>query len=347
LDHGLEISWVDQELKLVVPEWFVGFNLSSNYYCAVSKIYVAGINGLVGSNVSRKAKARGYEVSGKSSSRLDFTDRSKTFIELEVEKPDVLVIAAAIVGGIGANLEHPVKFLTKNLQIQCNLIDGAFNAGISKLVFLGSSCIYPKLSPQPIVEDYLLSGKLESSNQPYAIAKIAGIELVNSYRKQFGVNWVSVMPSNLYGPNDNFDLNSSHVLAALIRKIHAAKVSNMTTVTIWGDGSPLREFLHVEDAADAILHLAESKSQESIFNLGSDYEISILELAKLIAEVVGFTGNFVFDNSRPNGTPRKLMSSDRLASLGWKPKISLKIGIRQTYEWCLTQKWISEWESIK
>ena len=303
----------------------------------MAKIYVAGINGLVGSNVAKNALRLGYEVLGKSSSRLDFTNREDTFGELDIEKPEVLIIAAAVVGGIGANSEQPVKFISTNLQIQCNLIDAAFASGVKKLIFLGSSCIYPKFSKQPILEEFLLSGKLEPSNQPYAIAKLAGIELVDSYRKQFGLDWVSVLPCNLYGPNDNFDFSSSHVLAALIRKIHEAKVCKSPTVTLWGDGSPLREFLHAEDAAAGILHLVNHKTQDSIFNLGSESEVSIIELANTISKVVGFDGEFVFDESMPNGTPRKLMSSRRIRDLGWSAKIPLASGIQQTYDWYLAQ----------
>ena len=303
----------------------------------MAKIYVAGINGLVGSNVAKNALRLGHEVRGKSSSLLDFTNRSETFRELDLEKPEVLIIAAAVVGGIGANSEQPVKFITKNLQIQCNLIDAAFSSGVKKLVFLGSSCIYPKFSKQPILEEYLLTGKLEPSNQPYAIAKLAGIELVDSYRKQFELDWVSVLPCNLYGPSDNFDLDSSHVLAALIRKIHEAKIFKSPTVTLWGDGSPLREFLHAEDAAEGILHLVNTKTEDSVFNLGSESEISIIELARIISKIIGFNGEFVFDLSKPNGTPRKLMNSQRIRNLGWSAKIQLFSGIQQTYDWYLSK----------
>jgi GDP-L-fucose synthase len=294
---------------------------------------VAGINGMVGSHVASRALQLGYKVVGKSSSELDFTDRKATFKELELEQPDVLIIAAAIVGGIGANLAEPVKFLTDNLQIQSNLIDGAFAAKIERLVFLGSSCIYPKLGKQPLIESELLSGHLESSNKPYAIAKLAGIELVDAYRNQFGMKWISAIPCNLYGSNDNFSTESSHVLAALVRKIHLAKLSNAKSVTIWGDGSPLREFLNVEDASAAILHLVQSEPEDSVFNLGSDEEISVKDLASLISKIVGYEGEFEFDETKPNGTPRKLMSSTRIRALGWQPRISLETGIREMYEW--------------
>ncbi len=294
---------------------------------------MAGINGMVGSHVASRALQLGYKVVGKSSSELDFTDRKATFKELELEQPDVLIIAAAIVGGIGANLAEPVKFLTDNLQIQSNLIDGAFAAKIERLVFLGSSCIYPKLGKQPLIESELLSGHLESSNKPYAIAKLAGIELVDAYRNQFGMKWISAIPCNLYGSNDNFSTESSHVLAALVRKIHLAKLSNAKSVTIWGDGSPLREFLNVEDASAAILHLVQSEPEDSVFNLGSDEEISVKDLASLISKIVGYEGEFEFDETKPNGTPRKLMSSTRIRALGWQPRISLETGIREMYEW--------------
>jgi GDP-L-fucose synthase len=296
-------------------------------------MYVAGLRGLVGSHVAKLAESEGFRISGKPSSELDFRNRDATFQELISLKPDVLVIAAAVVGGIGANSEYPVKFLTDNLQIQCNLIDAAHAAQVKKLVFLGSSCIYPKLSKQPIIEDYLLTGELESTNKPYALAKISGIELINSYRKEFGYDWASIMPCNLYGPKDNFDLQSSHVLAALIRKIHEAKKNGKDRVSIWGDGTPLREFLYVEDAAKGIVQLVQSESESGLYNLGSGEEISIKELAILVGGIVGYDGSFEFDNSKPNGTHRKLMSSERLRNLGWKPETSLEVGVIKTYEW--------------
>ncbi len=296
-------------------------------------MYVAGFRGLVGSQILKLAKREGFQISGKPSSEMDFRNREATFMELASLKPDVLVIAAAVVGGIGANSEYPVKFLTENLQIQCNLIDAAHAAQVRKVIFLGSSCVYPKLCKQPIIEDYLLTGELEPTNKPYALAKISGIELINSYRKEFGHDWASVMPCNLYGPNDNFDLQSSHVLAALIRKIHEAKKCGAESVSIWGDGTPLREFLYVEDAARGILQLVQSESEKSIYNLGSGQEISIKELAILVGDVVGYEGFFEFDSSRPNGTHRKLMSSERLRKLGWKPETSLEVGVLKTYEW--------------
>ena len=297
------------------------------------KIYIAGINGMVGSQIARQAAQRGYMVAGKSSSKLDFTNRHNTFKDLELEKPDALVIAAAVVGGIGANIAEPVRFLTNNLQIQSNLIDGAFAAKINKLVFLGSSCIYPKMAPQPLLEDYLFSGQLESTNKPYAVAKLAGIELVEAYRTQFGMNWVSVLPSNLYGMNDDFSVEKSHVLAALIRRIHEAKINELNQVTVWGDGSPLREFLNSKDVANGILHILENDSEYSVLNLGSEEEVSVKELAILISKIVDFHGELKFDLSKPNGTPRKLMSSEKFRSLGWKSTITLENGIRETYDW--------------
>jgi GDP-L-fucose synthase len=311
----------------------------------MTHMYMAGHRGLVGSHVAKLAKSEGFQVSGKPSSELDFRNRDATFSELTTLRPDILIIAAAVVGGIGANSEYPVKFLSENLQIQCNLIDAAHAAKVRKVVFLGSSCIYPKLSKQPILEDYLLTGELESTNQPYALAKIAGIELINSYRKEYGYDWTSVMPCNLYGPNDNFDLQSSHVLAALIRKIHEAKSFGKNSVSIWGDGTPLREFLYVEDAAKGILQLVRTKSEERVYNLGSEKEISIRDLALLIGSIVGYEGTFDFDNSKPNGTHRKLMSSERLRKLGWGTEISLEEGILKTYEWYVSS--MQDLESIK
>ncbi len=301
------------------------------------EIYIAGINGLVGSNLASRAINRGYQVIGKPSGELNFLDRKATFKELKTIRPSCLIIAAAKVGGIQANNENPVQFLSDNLQIQCNLLDAAFAANVETLIFLGSSCIYPKYAEQPIAEEALLSGKLESTNQAYAIAKIAGIELVNSYRKQFGLNWKSVMPCNLYGPRDNFDLISSHVLAALINKIHNSKLLGLRTVTLWGDGTPLREFLYAEDAAEGILTLVEDSGKEPIFNLGSGDEISILDLAKLVSEIIGFEGDISFDTSMPNGTPRKIMQSEKLRSLGWEPAVSLREGIERTYAWYLSE----------
>ena len=302
----------------------------------MSRIYIAGLNGLIGTSLANFARANGHKVFGKSSTQLNLTDRLKTFQEFQDSKPEILIIAAAKVGGIGANSRYPVNFLSTNLQIQTNVIDAAFESDIERVVFLGSSCIYPKLAHQPISEDSLLTGQLEPSNQAYAISKIAGIELINSYRQQYGRNWISIMPCNLYGPNDNFDPNEGHVLASLIYKIHQAKVTEAKSVTLWGDGSPTREFLYVDDAAQGILHLAQSETKEAIINLGSGLEISIRALAEKIADVIGFAGEIVFDHINPNGTPRKVLEVSRAAQYGWNAKTPLSEGIQSAYEWFIT-----------
>ena len=299
------------------------------------RIYIAGINGMVGSALARHFRELGHEVLGKSSRDLDFTDRVATIQELKKEKPDALIIAAAKVGGIGANSAFPVDFLSKNLQIQTNLMDAAHLADVERLLFLGSSCIYPKFAPQPIQEESLLTGLLEPTNEPYAIAKIAGIKLINAYRKQYGRKWISAMPTNLYGPGDNFDFETSHVLPALIAKFHDAKSREMNSVTLWGDGTPLREFLHVHDLAKACEILMKEYDEESPINIGSGQEISIHELAKIIAKTVGYGGRIEFDQSKPNGTPRKALQNNRISRLGWKPEINLPDGISTTYEWYL------------
>ena len=292
---------------------------------------------MVGSAVARAAKNTDHQVLGKSSNQIDFTDRSTTFSEIALASPDILVIAAAKVGGIGANFKFPVDFLSINLQIQTNLIDAAHLNNVKKVIFLGSSCIYPKFAEQPILETSLLNSPLEETNEPYAIAKIAGLKLIDAYRRQYGREWISLMPTNLYGENDNFDLAQSHVLPALMNKIHAAKTAGADEVTIWGDGTPLREFLHVNDLADAILFMSSQKSDENLFNVGSGEEITILELAELIGEVIGFEGKFIFDENKPNGTPRKLLDSSKINSLGWKAEIGLRDGLIKTYDWYLTQ----------
>lgn len=299
------------------------------------RIYIAGINGMVGSAIAEEALAQGHEVLGKSSKELDLTQRELVFAELEKEKPDALVIAAAKVGGIGANSAFPVDFLSVNLQIQTNLLDAAHAANIQRVLFLGSSCIYPKFAPQPIPESALLTGELEPTNEPYALAKIAGLKLVEAYRKQYGHKWISAMPTNLYGPRDNFDLENAHVLPALIHRFHNAKINNLLEVTIWGDGTPLREFLHVSDLARACLLLLDKYDDSVAINIGSGYEVSILDLAENIAEVVGFDGNIHFDDTRPNGTPRKLLSSKLLNNLEWKAQFDLKDGLASTYTWFL------------
>ena len=271
---------------------------------------------------------------GWSSAELDLRDRDATFDAVLAARPRVMVMAAALVGGIMANVTHPVDFLNENLRIQTNLFEAAHAADVERVVFLGSSCIYPKLAPQPIPESALLTGPLEPTNQAYAIGKIAGIEAVKSYRKQYGRRWISAMPTNLYGPGDNFDLNSSHVLPAMIRKFHEAD----DTVTLWGTGAPRREFLHSDDAASAILHLVEHYDGDEHVNVGSGEDISIRELADLVAQVVGFGGRIEWDTSKPDGTPRKLLDVARLRDLGWEPSISLRDGVASTYEWFTTSR---------
>ncbi len=290
---------------------------------------------MVGSSIALEAILQGYEVVGKSSQELDLTDRKAVFDEISSTKPDFLIIAAAKVGGIGANSSFPVDFLSTNLQIQTNLLDAAHASKIRKVLFLGSSCIYPKFAQQPILESSLLSGALEQTNEPYAIAKIAGLKLVEAYRRQFGYNWISAMPTNLYGPRDNFDLESAHVLPALIHRIHNAKNNGDDAVEIWGDGTPLREFLHVEDLARACLSLLHSYNEIEAINIGSGQEVSIKKLATLISEVIGFSGQVFFNKDRPNGTPRKLLDSSRISNLGWSAQVSLENGISSTYNWFL------------
>jgi GDP-L-fucose synthase len=266
---------------------------------------------------------------------LDLSNRDAVFAFLASEKPDAIVIAAAKVGGIQANDTFPVEFLTENLQIQGNLLDGAHAAGIEQVLFLGSSCIYPKFAEQPITESALLTGALEPTNEPYAIAKIAGLKLVAAYRKEYGHRWISAMPTNLYGPGDNFHPENSHVLPALLRRFHEAKASKASSVTCWGSGSPMREFLHSDDLADACLFLLEHYDELEHVNIGSGTEVSIRQLTELIAEVVGFTGEILWDDSKPDGTPRKLLDTSKLNSLGWQAKIGLREGLERTYVWYL------------
>lgn len=296
-------------------------------------IYVAGINGMVGSALAHEAKLQGHETIGKSSKELNFLERERVFQELNSIKPDVLVIAAAKVGGIGANSTFPVDFLSANLQIQTNLLDAAHEADVKRVLFLGSSCIYPKLAPQPIAEEALLTGKLEPTNEPYAIAKIAGLKLVNAYRRQYGHTWISAMPTNLYGPRDNFDLKTAHVLPALLHRFHEAKIANSLEVKIWGDGTALREFLHVEDLARACLLLIDTYDSSTAINIGSGEEVSIRNLAMTISKIVGFQGELKFDSNLPNGTPRKILDSSLISQMGWKPRIGLENGISSTYDW--------------
>ena len=303
------------------------------------KIYVAGHKGLVGSAIVRAIEAEGNHTwIGQSRSELNLLDRKAVFEYLAREKPEAVVIAAAKVGGIHANSTYPVQFLTENLQIETNLMDAAHAAGIPRLLFLGSSCVYPKLAQQPIKEEYLLNGELEKTNEAYALAKIAGLKLVQAYRKQYGYKWISAMPTNMYGPGDNFDLENSHVLPALIRKFHDAKTRGDDKVTLWGSGSPLRVFLHADDLASACLFLLENYDHEIAINVGTGKDISIKELAELIKRIVGFEGKINWDSSKPDGTPRKLLDVSRITVLGWKPTISLEEGIRSTYEWYKTQQ---------
>ena len=298
------------------------------------KIYVAGHKGLVGSAIVRAIEAEGKHTwIGQTRAELDLLDRKAVFAFLAKEKPDAVVIAAAKVGGIHANNSFPVEFLSQNLQIETNLMDGAHAAKIQKLLFLGSSCVYPKLAPQPIKEEYLLTGELEETNEAYALAKISGLKLVQAYRKQYGHKWISAMPTNMYGPGDNFDLENSHVLPALIRKFHDAKTQGNDSVTLWGSGTPRREFLHVDDLASACLFLIGSYDDDVAINVGVGEDISIKDLAALIKSVVGFQGDIEWDSSKPDGTPRKLLDVSRIESLGWKATINLEDGIRSTYEW--------------
>jgi GDP-L-fucose synthase len=301
-------------------------------------IYIAGIRGMVGSSIADAARKKGLKVLGKSSKELDLTNRDAVFDEMKNLKPGALVIAAAKVGGIGANSKYPVDFLSVNLQIQTNLLDAAHTAGIERVLFLGSSCIYPKFAQQPIPESALLTGVLEPSNEPYALAKITGLKLVDAYRKQYGHNWISAMPTNLYGPRDNFDVESAHVLPALIHRFHQAKIAKLQEVTIWGDGTPLREFLHVEDLASACLMLLDKYDDSVAVNVGSCEELTIYELAQNIARRVGFEGQITFDKTKPNGTPRKLLNLEVINNLGWRSQIDLKSGLASTYDWFLNNE---------
>jgi len=296
-------------------------------------ILVAGATGLAGSAIVRELTRVNKKVIGISSKDVNLLDRTKTFSYIKDLKPTVLIDAAAKVGGVGGNNAYPVEFLSQNLQIQSNLMDAAHEAKVEKFVFLGSSCIYPRNCAQPIKEDYLLTGELEQTNSAYAIAKIAGIELIKSYRKEYGYSWISVMPTNLYGPNDNFDLENSHVLPALIRKFVEAKRNNSSEVVLWGSGNPLREFLHVDDLAKAVLVCLEKYDDSQQINIGSGDEISIKDLGQKIANLTGFTGKVVWDSNRPDGTPRKVLDSTKINKLGWKAAITLDQGIAATVEW--------------
>ena len=300
------------------------------------KIFVAGHRGLVGSAIIRRVESEGFDnLSKRDRSELDLADEEAVQHFFAQEKPGVVIFAAARVGGIKANNDFPVEFLLDNLRIQNNLIHAAHQAGVRKLLFLGSSCIYPKFAPQPIPETALLSGPLEPTNEAYAIAKIAGIKLCQAYSREYGANFISAMPTNLYGPNDNFDLETSHVLAALLRKAHEAKTRKARELIVWGSGKPRREFLHVDDLASACLFLLEKYDSPEIINVGCGADISIRELAELICDVVGFDGELTWDTTKPDGTPRKLLDITKLRDLGWRPTIPLRDGVAQTYDWFL------------
>lgn len=298
-----------------------------------SRIFVAGHRGMVGSALVRRLEAENVEILTASRAEADLREAGAVRAFLEKQKPDAIILAAAKVGGILANDTYPAEFLRDNLVIEANVIHEAHSAGIDRLVFLGSSCIYPKFAPQPISEDSLLTGPLEPTNEWYAIAKIAGIKLCQAYRRQYGRHYISVMPCNLYGPNDNFNLATSHVLPALMRKFHEAKVTGRSEVVIWGTGTPLREFLHVDDLADGTIFLLNNYDGAEPVNCGAGSDLSIRDLAEKISRVVGFEGRLTFDTSMPDGTPRKLIDSSRLAALGWRPRISLDDGIADTYKW--------------
>lgn len=303
-----------------------------------SRIYVAGHRGLVGSAIVRRLQKAGYaDLVTRTRAELDLTDGAAVKRFFASEKPSHVFLAAAKVGGIAANDTYRADFLRENLEIQTNVIDAAYKSGVKKLAFLGSSCIYPKFATQPIREDSLLTGPLEPTNEAYAIAKIAGIAMCQAYRKQYGFDAISLMPTNLYGPNDNFDLASSHVLPALIRKFHEANLAGAPTVPIWGSGTPRREFLHVDDMADACVFLMETYSSGEIVNVGVGDDLPIADLARLVGEIVGYKGELVFDTSKPDGTPRKLLDVSRLTAAGWKARIALRDGIAETYRWYLEQ----------
>jgi GDP-L-fucose synthase len=297
------------------------------------KIYVAGHRGMVGSAILRHLEALGYSnFIFKTSTELDLKDTQEVNSFLMSEKPDYVFLAAAKVGGIVANNTYRADFLYENLQIQNNVIHGSYLAGVKKLMFLGSSCIYPKLAPQPLREDYLLTGVLEPTNEPYAIAKIAGIKMCEAYREQYGCNFISVMPTNLYGPNDNYDLENSHVLPAMIRKFHEAKMLNKSSVELWGTGTPMREFLHADDLAAACVYLMQTYNEASLVNIGTGEDVTIKALAEQIQKVVGFEGNIDWNTQKPDGTPRKLMDVSKLHNLGWKHKIALTDGLKTVYQ---------------
>lgn len=322
-----------------------------------TRIYIAGHRGMVGSAIWRALQAKGYtNLIGRTSSELDLRNQAAVQKFFEEEKPEVVIDAAARVGGILANNDYPYQFLMENMQIQNNLIDASLQADVSKFIFLGSSCIYPKLAPQPLKEDYLLTGPLEPTNECYAVAKITGVKACEAIRKQFGKDYISLMPTNLYGPYDNFDLKTSHVLPAMIRKFHDACRSTVSSdqfavaaehlpVALWGSGMPMREFLYVEDLAEAVVFALENKFQDNLYNVGTGEDLTIRELAEMIQKIVGHTGEIVWDASKPDGTPRKLMDVSKMTSAGWKAKTSLEDGIRKTYDWFLQHQ--GEFKEVK
>lgn len=301
-----------------------------------SKIYIAGHNGMAGSAIYRKLKEKGYyNFVVRSSKELDLTSQTDVEMFFKKEKPDIVILAAAKVGGIMANIQSPATFLYDNLMIQSNVINSAYKNGVKKLVFLGSSCIYPRDCPQPMKEEYLMDGKVEPTNESYAIAKIAGMKMCEMYNRQYGTDFISIMPCNLYGIGDNFDPLRSHVVAATIRKIHEAKISNSSTVTIWGTGKARRELLFVDDMADACVFLLETYSGNEFFNVGSGFDVSISELSLLIKEIVGYHGDLVYDTTKPDGMPQKLMDCSKLTQKGWSYKTDLRSGLEKTYKWFL------------
>nr|WP_314836472.1 GDP-L-fucose synthase [uncultured Flavobacterium sp.] len=299
-----------------------------------TKIYIAGHKGMVGSAIWRTLSAKGYtNLLGVSSSQLDLRNQQAVQDFIRLEQPDVIIDAAARVGGILANNDYPYPFIMENLQIQNNLIDTALQSGVEKFIFLGSSCIYPKLAPQPLKEDYLLTGVLEPTNEWYAIAKITGVKACQAIRKQFGKDYVSLMPTNLYGTHDNFDLNTSHVLPAMMRKFHEAKLNNHAPVTLWGSGTPMREFLFVDDMAAAVVFALENKLPDYLYNIGTGEDLTIQQLAETIQKITGHQGAIIWDSSKPDGTPRKLMDISKMHELGWKHQVQLEAGIQLTYDW--------------
>jgi GDP-L-fucose synthase len=306
----------------------------------LSKIYIAGHRGMVGSSILRDLQSKGYSnFLLKTSAELDLTNQQDVADFFAIEKPEYVFLAAAKVGGIVANNTFRADFIYENIMIQSNVIHQSYICSVKKLMFLGSSCIYPKFAPQPLKEEYLLTGLLEDSNEPYAIAKIAGVKMCDSYRAQYGCNFISVMPTNLYGPNDNYDLSNSHVLPALIRKFISAKRNGETKVTIWGTGVPKREFLHADDLASACLYLMENYNESGLVNIGAGEDISIMDLARLVKKIVGFEGEILTDTTKPDGTPRKLMDVTKLANLGWRSSITLEEGVRKVYNEVKEYNW--------